>query len=74
MTCKCGSIFCWLCGKTIGGYSHFSYIGCELFQGTQQDVENPVRQIPRVRILRLANLIEAVIKLCLNINIQYSIQ
>ncbi|KAL8566779.1 hypothetical protein ACOMHN_005730 [Nucella lapillus] len=34
MSCRCGKFFCWLCGKGITGYDHFTSGSCVLFRYT----------------------------------------
>jgi len=43
MVCaRCSCVFCYLCGKQINGYDHFSYRGCVLFEDVVARIqENP---------------------------------
>eukprot|EP00054_Salpingoeca_dolichothecata_P011698 m.64893 g.64893 ORF g.64893 m.64893 type:complete len:537 (-) comp19587_c0_seq1:54-1664(-) len=66
MTCfKCGTYFCWLCGKSISGYDHFQDGKCVLFQA--QPVAPALMQ--RERPLR-ALLMEAVLRENVNVSVK----
>ncbi|XP_071117850.1 E3 ubiquitin-protein ligase RNF14-like [Haliotis cracherodii] len=55
MTCRCGKSFCWLCGKLIVGYDHFSSGRCGLTD-TQMLPLAPGRELPDAVLLIEATL------------------
>ncbi|KAK3767142.1 hypothetical protein RRG08_018013 [Elysia crispata] len=58
MTCKCGRVFCWICGNSINGYDHFRTGKCYLFPGQAPPVVvGPVRRIPNA-VLRMQAMVE----------------
>ncbi|GFO18180.1 E3 ubiquitin-protein ligase rnf14 [Plakobranchus ocellatus] len=58
MTCKCGAFFCWVCGRAINGYNHFSAGSCPLFPGqVQAAVGVPVR-MPNNAVIRMQAMLE----------------
>ncbi|XP_076439863.1 E3 ubiquitin-protein ligase RNF14-like [Babylonia areolata] len=44
MTCRCGKFFCWMCGKGITGYSHFTEKSCVLFRYNPEPVTRVIQR------------------------------
>lgn len=59
MTCKCGGIFCWVCGLPIKGYDHFRTGKCVLFPGAPAPppVGGLMRRVPDA-VLRMQAMLE----------------
>ncbi|XP_059166242.1 E3 ubiquitin-protein ligase RNF14-like isoform X1 [Physella acuta] len=59
MTCRCGISFCWVCGRKIDGYEHFTQSGCLLIPTFENlNPPNPVKRMPPDELLRIQAQLE----------------